>query len=150
MICSCGSWMAIISYWLEVSYLVKVEHQVQFANIVEVLVQYFDKVMNSLQVAEIIVINVYADTEVQSGVPSVDYLEISKLKEINNVGLLNPWMYIIFKIKTSTKFVCLASLTVTTAWTSSISFCFSSSSKFMYHFARRVLPALFWIRINRI
>ena len=51
---------------------------------------------------------------------------------------------------TSTKFVCFASLTVTRAWTSSISFCFSSSSKFMYHFARRVFPARFWIKINRI
>lgn len=46
--------------------------------------------------------------------------------------------------------MCLASLTVTTAWTSSISFCFSSSSKFMYHFASRVFPALFWIKMNRI
>ena len=51
---------------------------------------------------------------------------------------------------TSTKLVCLASLTVTTACTSSISFCFSSSSNCMYHLARRVLPARFWIRMNRI
>ena len=35
----------------------------------------------------------------------------------------------------STKLVCFWSRTVTTAWTSSISFCFSSSSKFMYHLA---------------
>ena len=51
---------------------------------------------------------------------------------------------------TSTKFVCLASLTVTTAWTSSINFYFSSSSKCMYHLASRVLPARFWIKMNRI
>lgn len=51
---------------------------------------------------------------------------------------------------TSTKLVCLASRTVTTACTSSISFCFSSSSKFMYHLARRVLPARFCMSINRI
>ena len=54
------------------------------------------------------------------------------------------WLY------TSTKFVCLASLTVTTACTSSINFCFSSSSKFIYHLASRVFPARFWIRMNRI
>ena len=53
-------------------------------------------------------------------------------------------------MRTSTKLVCLASRTVTTAWTSSISFCFSSSSKCMYHLAKRVLPARFWIKINRI
>lgn len=51
---------------------------------------------------------------------------------------------------TSTKFVCLASRTVTTACTSSINFCFSSSSKFMYHLANRVLPARFCIKIKRI
>lgn len=51
---------------------------------------------------------------------------------------------------TSTKFVCLASRTVTTAWTSSISFCFSSSSKFIYHLANLVFPARFWIRMKRI
>ena len=39
---------------------------------------------------------------------------------------------------------------VTRAWTSSMSFCFSSASKLLYHFARRVLPARFWIRMNLI
>lgn len=51
---------------------------------------------------------------------------------------------------TSTKLVCLASRTVTTAWTSSISFCFSSSSNCMYHLASLVFPARFWMRIKRI
>lgn len=60
------------------------------------------------------------------------------------------WNYSMGSRFTSTKLVCLASRTVTTAWTSSISFCFSSSSKFMYHFASLVLPALFWIKMNRI
>lgn len=59
-------------------------------------------------------------------------------------------LWVIHFLITSTKFVCFASLTVTTAWTSSINFCFSSSSKFMYHFASLVFPALFWIRMNRI
>lgn len=55
-----------------------------------------------------------------------------------------------FGAVTSTKLVCLASRTVTTACTSSISFCFSSSSNCMYHLARRVFPARFWIRMKRI
>lgn len=54
------------------------------------------------------------------------------------------------EVLTATKLVCLASLTVTMECTSSISFCFSSSSKGMYHLARRVFPARFWIRIKRI
>ena len=31
-----------------------------------------------------------------------------------------------------------------------MSFCFSSASKLLYHLARRVLPARFWIRMNLI
>merc|ERR1711997_93703 len=58
--------------------------------------------------------------------------------------------YTILKFLNSTKFVCFASRTVTTACTSSISFCFSSSSKFMYHLASLVFPALFWIITNLI
>ena len=57
---------------------------------------------------------------------------------------------IISQFYTSTKLVCLASLTVTTACTSSISFCFSSSSKCIYHLANRVFPARFWINMKRI
>lgn len=60
------------------------------------------------------------------------------------------WVTSYSVVLTSTKLVCLASRTVTTAWTSSISFCFSSSSKFMYHLASLVFPALFWIRMKRI
>ncbi len=37
---------------------------------------------------------------------------------------------------------------VTSACTSSMSFCFSSASKLLYHLARRVFPARFWIRMN--
>ena len=57
------------------------------------------------------------------------------------------WLLLVL---TSTKLVCLASLTVTRACTSSMSFCFSSSSNDMYHLASRVLPARFWIRMKRI
>ncbi len=46
--------------------------------------------------------------------------------------------------------MCFASRTVTNAWTSSISFCFSSSSKWTYHLASRVFPARFWIKMKRI
>lgn len=59
-------------------------------------------------------------------------------------------LHCILLIHTSTKLVCLASLTVTTAWTSSINFCFSSSSNCMYHLASRVFPARFWMRMKRI
>ena len=41
-------------------------------------------------------------------------------------------------------------LPVTRAWTSSISFCFSSASKLLYHFASLVFPARFWISMNLI
>lgn len=65
-------------------------------------------------------------------------------------GVFSPFLHIILHNHTSTKLVCLASRTVTTACTSSINFCFSSSSNCMYHLANRVFPARFWIRMKRI
>ena len=75
----------------------------------------------------------------------------------------------ILKFLNSTKFVCFASLTVTMEWTlidhyhpldykitymcintSSISFCFSSSSKWMYHLASLVFPARFCTKCMHI
>lgn len=80
--------------------------------------------------------------------PIESLITMTRAPNCYNEGLLS----LVLKqyLFTSTKLVCLASLTVTTAWTSSINFCFSSSSKCMYHFASLVFPARFWIRINLI
>lgn len=134
-------------------YLVEVKNKVQFAYIVEVFIEHLHKVVDRLQIAQVVVVYVHADAEVQPRIPPVHNFEISEL-EMKNFGRWKT-SKIMFKNtflnnRTSTKLVCFASRTVTTAWTSSISFCFSSSSKFMYHFANRVLPARFWIRMKRI
>jgi len=47
---------------------------------VEVLVQHFHKIMYCFQITEIIVVNIHADAEIQARIPSVYYLEITKLK----------------------------------------------------------------------
>lgn len=118
----------------------------------EVFVQNFYKVMNGLQIAQVIVVDIHTDAEVETRIASIYNFEIAKLHDGRREK--GKWSVNVLRFTqlgiTSTKLVCLASRTVTTACTSSISFCFSSSSKFMYHLARRVLPARFCMSINRI
>lgn len=45
----------------------------------EVLVEHLDKVVDGLQVAQVVVVHVHADAEVQARVPTVDYLEVAEL-----------------------------------------------------------------------
>jgi len=51
---------------------------------VEIFVENFNKVMNGFKVREVVVSNVDTDTEVKSGVATVDYLEIPKLCTYQN------------------------------------------------------------------
>ena len=45
---------------------------------------YLNKVMNSLKVGQIVILHVNTDTEVETSIPSVNYLEIMKLQKENN------------------------------------------------------------------
>lgn len=132
---------------------VKVKYQIQFAHIVEVFIEYLDKIMYCLQIAQIIVVHIDTYAEVQTRISAINNFEIAKLQkeiEIKLIRIYTDYYSEHWPKRTSTKLVCFASLTVTTACTSSMSFCFSSSSKFMYHLAKRVLPARFCIRMKRI
>lgn len=60
-------------------YLVEIEHKIQFTDIMKIFVEDFNKIVYRLQVAQIIVIYVYAYAEIEPCVPSVDYFEVSKL-----------------------------------------------------------------------
>lgn len=71
-------------------HLVEVKHQVQFADIVEVLVEHLDKVVDGLQVAQVVVVHVHADAKIQPSVPPIDYLKVPELEkgeEVNLFGL---------------------------------------------------------------
>lgn len=134
--------------------------------------------MYGFQITQIVVVHIDAYAKVEARITSVHNFEISELQKNIHRNRLESCKLkrhiesrpiipdhrsrkksMKFKVKlferekpivTSTKLVCFASRTVTTACTSSISFCFSSSSKFMYHLARRVLPARFCINMKRI
>lgn len=67
--------------------LIEVEHQIQFANIVEVFVQHFYKVVYRLEISQVVVAHVHADAEVEAGVAPVDDLEVSELHEIRVLGV---------------------------------------------------------------
>lgn len=68
-------------------HLVEIEHQIQFANVVEIFVEDLDEIVYGLQVAQVVVAHVHADAEIQTGVPSVDYFEISEFHEIRVFGV---------------------------------------------------------------
>ena len=63
-------------------HFVEVEHQVKLAHVVEVLIENLYKVMDGLQVVEVVVVDVHTDTEVEAGVPPVDNLEVSELHKV--------------------------------------------------------------------
>ena len=104
-----------------VTCLIEVEDQIKFADIVEVLIEHLNKVVYGLQVAQVVVIDINTDAEVEPCIPSVDDLKVPELRDSQN--RINKKTFKFQKkfplnqsgYDTSTKFVCLASLTVTTA-----------------------------------
>jgi len=63
-------------------HLVEVEHQVQLAHVVKVLVEHLHKVVDGLEVVQVVVAHVHTDAKVEAGVPPVDDLEVSKLDKV--------------------------------------------------------------------
>ena len=55
----------------------------------EVFVQNLDEIMNRLQIKQVVVANIDANAEIQSGISSVNDLEIPKLDEICVLGIAN-------------------------------------------------------------
>jgi hypothetical protein len=63
-------------------YLVEIEDKVQLTNIVKILIKDLNKVVDGLQVVEIVVINIHTDAEVETSIAPVDNLEVSKLHKV--------------------------------------------------------------------
>lgn len=75
--------------------LVEVEHEVQLADVVEVLVEHLHEVVDGLQVAEIVVVHVHADAEVQPCVAPVHDLEVTELEAeicLNERGIFGEYL----------------------------------------------------------
>ena len=68
-------------------HLKETKHQVQFTDIVKVLVEDLNKVVNSLEIIEVIVIHVDTDAEVQPCVAPVDNLKVSELHKVCMFGI---------------------------------------------------------------
>ena len=68
-------------------HLVEVEHKIKFANIVKIFVENFNKVVDGLQVVEIVIVDINADAEVEAGIATVDNLEVSKLDKVRMLGI---------------------------------------------------------------
>lgn len=66
--------------------LVKVEDEIELADIAEELVQDFDEEVNSFQIGELVVVRVDACAEEEAGVATVD--EFRGAAELDKVGLV--------------------------------------------------------------
>jgi hypothetical protein len=69
--------------------------------------------VNRLEITQVVIVYVHTDAEVEASVAAIDDFEVAEL-EIGGKTLVD-WMWVGLKLITSTKFVCLASRTVTTA-----------------------------------
>lgn len=70
-------------------HLVKREYQVQFTDVLEKGVENLYKEMDRLEVRELIVVGVHADTEEETGVSSVDDLVVPELDKVGLVLLVS-------------------------------------------------------------
>ena len=64
-----------------ICYLVEIEDQVELTDIVEKLIEHLHKVVNGLQVSQVVVAHINADTEIKSCVAPVHDLEVPELKQ---------------------------------------------------------------------
>ena len=60
-----------------ITHLAKVEHQVELTDIAKELIQYLHKVVDGLEIAEVVVLEVQTEAEIQTSVSSVDSLEVT-------------------------------------------------------------------------
>lgn len=67
--------------------LVKVEHQIQLAHIVEVLVEDLDEIVDGLQVKKVVVSYVDTYAKVEARVTAVDYLVVAELHKVRVLGV---------------------------------------------------------------
>lgn len=54
--------------------LVEIEHQIQFTDIAEELVENLDEEMDGLEIRQLVVVGIHAHAEEETGVPAVDDL----------------------------------------------------------------------------
>lgn len=129
-------------------YLVKVEDQVQFADVAEESVEDLDEEVDSLEVGQLIVIGVDTRAEEEACVATVDDLVVAKLDEVGLVFLVTRCykpMDLMITVRSES-----ANQPSSGKWfrrkqtgvarTSPLSLIFSSSLYGTYHLASRVLP----------
>lgn len=129
-------------------YLVKVEDQVQLADVAEESIEDLDEEVDGLEVGQLIVVGVDARAEEEACVPTVDDLVVAKLDEVGLVFLVTRCyepMDLIVTVRSesvdeSSSGKWFRRKQVDAARTSPLSLIFSSSLYGTYHLASRVLP----------
>lgn len=67
---------------LGASYLVKVEDQIEFADVAKEGIQDLDKEVDCLKVGKLVIVGINAQTKEQTSVAAVDDLEVAELRPI--------------------------------------------------------------------
>lgn len=62
-------------------YFVEVEHQIQFADIVEVFVEDFHEIVNGFEITQVVIVHVDTDAEVETSIATINNFEIAELKD---------------------------------------------------------------------
>ena len=57
--------------------------------VMEVFVENLDKIVNGFQIKQVVVRHINTNAEVETGIASVDYLEITKFDKIRVLGIPN-------------------------------------------------------------
>lgn len=60
---------------------IKVENQIQLADIVEVFVENFHKIVNRFKITQVVIVHVHTDAEVETSVATINDFEVAELEE---------------------------------------------------------------------
>lgn len=72
-------------------YFVEVEHQIQLADIVEILVQNLHEVVNGFEITQVVIIHVDTDAEVETSIATINNFEVAELKNSRLVSTFVHW-----------------------------------------------------------
>ena len=82
----------------------KVEDQIQLADIAEVLIQYFDEHLHEFQDDQLIVVLVHDGDEVETGVPLVDDLVFLVVQEVAHFWVARDYQLVYLPNDPATSF----------------------------------------------
>ena len=63
------------------TYFIKIKHQIELTNIMEIFIQDFNKIVYGFEIVEVIIHDIDTNTKIQSCISTVHNFKVSELKE---------------------------------------------------------------------